>query len=170
MENSVTISLEEYEGLKELKSQFDAKVEEARKEIREELLRETSRLAEKNGRLTAENVRLDEDVRRLAKDCNDAELSAFAAEKKVKELETVLRNYRDEVASRERTIGELKSEKSFLEDRNRELKNDKAFLMKRNEVLEALHQRWLKENIRLVDRLEALRRRGLLARIFRKGE
>lgn len=166
----VSISLAEFDELRGIKEKFEKRVEEARKEIREELLRETSRLAEKNGRLTAENASLHEDIRELAKDGNDSEVAAFAAEKKVKKLETVLRNYRDEVASRERTIDELKSEKSFLEDLNRELKNDKAFLMKRNEVLEALHRKWLKENIRLVDRLAALRRRGLLARIFRKGE
>lgn len=166
----VSISLAEFDELRGIREKFEKRVEEARKEIREELLRETSRLAEANGRLTAENANLDRQIHKLVKDCNDAELDAFTAEKKVKELETVLRNYRDEVASRERTVGELKSEKSFLEDRNRELKNDKAFLMKRNEVLEALHRKWLKENISLVDRLAALRRRGLLARIFRKGE
>lgn len=162
----VSISLAEFDELRGIKEKFEKRVEEARKEIREELLRETSRLAETNGRLTAENANLREDIRELARDRSESELGAFAAEKKVKELESELRNCRDEAVSRERAIGELKSEKSFLEDRNRDLENDKAFLMKRNEVLEALHQRWLKENIRLT----TLRRRGLWARIFRKGE
>lgn len=166
----VSISLAEFDELRGIKEKFNAKVEEARKEIREELLRETSRLAEANGFLIAENARLDERIRGLVRDSDDSEVAAFAAEKKIKELETVLRNYRDEVASRERTISELKSEKSFLEDRNRELKLDRTFLKERNGELEAVKLGYSNECDRLTKRLMALCRRGLWARIFRKGE
>lgn len=173
----VSISLAEFDELRGIKERFDAKVEEARGKIREELLRETSRLAEANGFLIAENARLDKDVRELARDRSESELDAFRAEKKARELESELRDCRDEVARLDKLVDGLHESHveqtgriSGLERTVSELKLDKMFLENRNRELETVKRSCSEECDRLSKRLMALCRRGLLARVFRKGE
>lgn len=180
----VSISLAEFDELRGIKEKFEKRVEEARGKIREELLRETSRLAEANGRLMSENASLREDVRELAEDRGESELDVLAAEKKVKELEKTvedLRAERDRFRNNADRLVEIADElRSKLAERSlhisglertvNELRLDKATLRERNEELGALRRKYLKENTLLFDRLAALRRRGLWARVFRKGE
>lgn len=180
----VSISLAEFDELRGIKEKFDAKVEEARGKIREELLRETSCLAEKNGRLMAENASLREDIRELARDRSESELDACAAEKKIGELEKTvegLRAERDRFRNNADRLVEIADElRSKLAERSlhisglertvNELKIDMASLKERNGELEAVKRSCSEECDRLSKRLMALCRRGLWARIFRKGE
>lgn len=156
MENSVTISLEEYEGLKVIKDQFDAKVAEEVEVRTKDAIAAVAKLAEELGRC---KERENESKRQLdeAHDACDA--------------------WGEDLARADRRIAGLDAHVLRLNDHASELEDKISKLEDR--LLEADRLRrdaeWARAKadgtvMKLTQALADLRSRGLWARVFRKGE